>query len=61
MPDLDVVHDPLEFDLEQAGSDQGPIPILTSPPEKTWIWSDIHLADRASCSPSTGRSTMSSG
>ena len=46
MPDLEVVHDLLEFDLEQTGSHQGPIPILTSPPEKTWIWSDLHLADR---------------
>ena len=46
MPDLEVIHDLLEFDLEQAGSHPGPIPILTSPPEKTWIWSDLHLADR---------------
>ena len=46
MPDLEVVHDLLEFDLEQTGGHQGPIPILTSPPEKTWIWSDLHLADR---------------
>ena len=46
MPDLKVVHDLLEFDLEQTGSHQEPIPILTSPPEKTWLWSDLHLADR---------------
>ena len=24
-----------------------PIPIISSPPEGTWIWSDLHLADRA--------------
>ena len=24
-----------------------PIPIISSPPERTWIWSDVHLADRA--------------
>ena len=24
-----------------------PIPIINSPPERTWIWSDLHLADRA--------------
>ena len=46
MPDLEVIHDLLEFDLEQTGSHPGRIPILTSPPEKTWIWSDLHLADR---------------
>ena len=23
------------------------IPIITSPPERTWIWSDLHLADRS--------------
>ena len=26
---------------------QGPIPIISSPPERTWIWSDLHLADRS--------------
>ena len=46
MPDLEAVGDLLEFDLELAGRHQGPIPIITSPPEKTWIWSDLHLADR---------------
>ena len=24
-----------------------PIPIISSPPERTWIWSDLHLADRS--------------
>ena len=24
-----------------------PIPIISSPPERTWIWSDLHLPDRA--------------
>ena len=47
MPDLEVVRDLLEFDLELAGSHQGPIPVITSPPEKTWIWSDLHLGDRS--------------
>ena len=23
------------------------IPIISSPPERTWIWSDLHLADRS--------------
>ena len=26
---------------------EAPIPIISSPPERTWIWSDLHLADRA--------------
>ena len=26
---------------------EAPIPIITSPPERTWIWSDLHLADRS--------------
>ena len=25
-----------------------PIPIINSPPERTWIWSDLHLGDMAS-------------
>ena len=24
-----------------------PIPIISSPPERTWIWSELHLADRS--------------
>ena len=24
-----------------------PIPTISSPPERTWIWSDLHLADRS--------------
>ena len=32
---LKAVRDLLEFDLELAGK-QGPTPIITSPPEKTW-------------------------
>ena len=26
---------------------EAPIPIISSPPERTWIWSDLHLADRS--------------
>ena len=26
---------------------EAPIPIINSPPERTWIWSDLHLADRS--------------
>ena len=24
-----------------------PIPIVTAPPERVWVWSDLHLSDRA--------------
>ena len=34
-------------DLKLAGWQAGPIPIIASPPEKTWIWSDLHFADRS--------------
>ena len=34
-----------ETDLEFAGWDPGPIPIINSPPASTWIWSDLHLSD----------------
>ena len=47
MPDLEDVRDLWEIDLELAGSDQGPIPIISSPPEKTWVWSDLHFGDRS--------------
>ena len=40
MPDLEDLRDLWEIDLELAGSDQGPIPIITTPPEGTWVWSD---------------------
>ena len=35
-----------EADLEMDGSEEGPVHIITSLPEKTWIWSDLHFADR---------------
>ena len=37
-----------ETDLEFAGWDPGPIPIINSPPASTWIWSDLHLSDPGS-------------
>ena len=46
MPDLEDLRDLWEIDLELAGSDPGPIPIITTPPEKTWVWSDLHFGDR---------------
>ena len=46
MPDLEDLRDLWEIDLELAGSDQGPIPIITTPPEQTWVWSDLHFGDR---------------
>lgn len=49
-----------ELALESAGTSQTPeearlatlmqetpIPIISRPPERTWIWSDLHLADRS--------------
>ena len=45
-PDIEELRDLWESDLQLAGSDQGPIPIITSPPERTWVWSDLHLGDR---------------
>ena len=46
MPDLEDLRDLWEIDLELAGSDQGPIPIITTTPEKAWVWSDLHFGDR---------------
>ena len=46
MPDIEDLRDLWESDLELAGSDQGAIPIITTPPERTWVWSDLHLGDR---------------
>ena len=46
MPDPEDLRDLWEIDLELAGSDPGPIPIITTPPEKTWVWSDLHFGDR---------------
>ena len=43
--DVEALRDLWEADLELAGWEAGPIPIVTSPPEKTWIWSDLHFAD----------------
>ena len=61
MPDLEAVRDLLEFELELAGK-QGPIPIITSPPEKTWIWSDHHLGrPERPVLLSIGRSATSTG
>ena len=34
MPDLEDVRELWEVDLELAGSDQGPIPIITTPAER---------------------------
>ena len=49
-----------ELEIESPGTSQtpeearlatlmqeAPIPIISSPPERTWIWSDLHLADRS--------------
>ena len=33
-------------DFARYGWDPGPIPIITSPPASTWIWSDLYLSDR---------------
>ena len=46
MPDVEDLRALWEIDLELAGSDQGPIPIITTVAEKTWVWSDLHLGDR---------------
>ena len=43
---IDDMGDSWKADLELDGSEGEPIPIMTSPPEKTWIWSDLHFADR---------------
>ena len=41
---------------------RGPIPIITSPPEKTWIWSDHHLGrPERPVLLSIGRSATSTG
>lgn len=37
-----------------------PIPIIDTPVDETWVWSDLHLPTAPSCSPGTGRSARSS-
>ena len=32
--------------LEVVGLDPGYIPVIETPPERTWVWSDLHLGDR---------------
>ena len=44
---VEALRDLWEADIELAGSEAGPIPIITSPPETTWIWSDLHFEDRS--------------
>ncbi len=39
----EALRDLWEADIELAGSEAGPNPIITSPPETTWIWSDLHF------------------
>ena len=62
-PDPEAIRDLWQYDLEQedlparidpsgearlaARLCQASIPILDTPPEETWIWSDLHLADRS--------------
>ena len=43
----EALRDLWEADIERAGSEAGPNPIITSPPETTWIWSDLHFGDRS--------------
>ena len=53
MVDVETLRDLWESDLARAGWDgrdadewdQVPIPIISSDPETTWIWSDLHLGD----------------
>ena len=44
---VEALHDLWETDIVLAGSEAGPIPIIISPPETTWIWSDLHFEDRS--------------
>ena len=62
-PDPEAIRDLWQYDLKQedlparidpsgearlaARLCQASIPILYTPPEETWIWSDLHLADRS--------------
>ena len=61
-PDAEAIRDQWEIELsvaeEKAGATaeetrlaasmrQSRIPILRTPPENTWIWSDLHLGDRS--------------
>ena len=45
--ELEALRDLWKADLRIAGWQTGPIPIITSPPERTWVWSDLHFADRS--------------
>ena len=41
-----ALRDLWEDELKAAGWEGGPIPLITRPPERTWIWSDLHFSDR---------------
>ena len=45
---VEDLRDRWEQRLEQDGWHGGPIPIIESPAETTWIWSDLHVGDRSS-------------
>ncbi len=46
MHDIEAIRRYWEAERELEGRRRPSVPTLTSPPEKTWIWSDLHLSDR---------------
>ena len=44
---VEDLRDRWEQRLEQDGWHGGPTPIIESPAEATWIWSDLHVGDRS--------------
>ncbi len=46
MLDIETIRQEWESRREAEGRRRPSVPTVTSPPEKTWIWSDLHLSDR---------------
>ena len=46
MQDIEAIRRYWECEREAEGRRQPSVPTVESPPEKTWIWSDLHLSDR---------------
>ena len=48
MTDIDGLVEYWRASLEVVGLDPGDIPVIETRPERTWVWSDLHLSD---CGP----------
>ena len=46
MQDINAIRRYWELEREAEGRSRPSVPTVDSPPDKTWIWSDLHLSDR---------------